>query len=447
MFPASENFVRYAVSIAFAGLTAFLAYWVQRADFVLFITAYGSFFGLYIWLVFWKKNLSGGETRWYTALGIGLRILVLFNIPNFSDDIYRFLWDGRLAVAGYHPFDHPPVYYIENQIFPSGITPELFSKLNSQQYFTVYPPLCQVVFALAAWLSPTGIRGGVVVIKLCLLACEIATIRQLAAGSSHRQGASAGKDALLYAMNPLLILEIVGNGHFEGVMIFFMVTGLRALDRGKTARAAIWWALATAAKLLPLMFLPILFRRMGWRKTRLFAAIFAGALLLLFAPLWQVLPNIFASLDLYFRQFQFNASVYYLFRAIGFGLKGYDIGEGLGPFLGILTIVGVLLLAWKMPAHTREKRLELTDILLFALMLQLGFSATVHPWYATVPLALGILAGRRFPVWWSGLIALSYSHYAGGAFQENYGLIAVEYGVLVWFIRSEFGKCVSSLTG
>lgn len=426
MLPFSKKIIRYIISLAFAGLTIFLGYFAERADFLPFISAYGTFFGLYVWLIFFKKNKSQAEIRWFVGLGIALRVLLLFSIPNLSDDFYRFLWDGRLTAAGFHPFAHLPSYFIENQIFPKGITPELFGKLNSPNYFTVYPPVCQAIFASAAWLSPTSEMGGVFVMKLFLLACEVGTIRLL----TQNNQSFGGIIPIIYALNPLIIIEITGNCHFEGVMIFFLIAGLRALEKNKVKQAGLWWALATASKLLPLMFLPIVWRWLGWRKGLIFSAVVGGTCLILFAPLIRVLPNILSSLDLYFRQFQFNASFYYLFRAAGFWLKGYDVGEFLGPFLGGVTLAGVLVIAWK------SKNKTLSETLLFALMLQLSLSATVHPWYATAPLALGLFTGWRFPIVWTGVVTLSYSHYAGGFFQENYWLIVLEYsvlwGVLLW---------------
>lgn len=438
---ASEKIIRYAVSLALAGLTVFLGYFAQRADFVPFIAAYGAFFGLYLWLIFFRKNRSEAEMRWYIGLGIALRVLLLFSIPNLSDDFYRFLWDGHLTVTGTHPFAHPPIYFAENQTFPEGIAPELFGKLNSPEYFTVYPPVCQLVFALAALVG--SVNGGVLVMKLFLLGCEIGTIKQLAVavGSSNPQSAIRNPQ-LFYALNPLIILEIVGNCHFEGAMIFFLLAGLWALEQKRVKQAAVWWALATASKLLPLMFLPIVWRWLGWRKGLVFMAVFAAGCLVLFAPLLSVLPNIFSSLDLYFRQFQFNASFYHLLRAVGFWMKGYDIGETLGPMLGMATVAGIFFIAWKCKPHRFSKpmRFDLADYLLLALMLQLSLSATVHPWYAAVPFAIGLLTRWHFPIVWSGLVALSYSHYAGGLFQENYWLIALEYSVLWLFIFREYSQ-------
>ena len=459
MSALSEKHTRSAVGLAFAGLTVFLGYFVRRPDFLPLIVAYAAFFGLYVWLLFFKKNGPAAEIRFYVGLGIGLRVLLLFSVPNLSDDFYRFLWDGHLTLAGIHPFAHPPVYYFENRIFPPGITPGLYARLNSPEYFTVYPPVCQAAFALAAWVGGTSIWGGVVVLKLFLLACELGTIRILGQSTIRNPKSPIPNPQVLYALNPLVILEISGNCHFEGAMIFFLLAGVWALGRNRIRLSALWWALATASKLLPLMFLPLVWRRLGWRQGSIFTAVFAGASLVLFAPLLSVLPNMFSSLDLYFRQFQFNASVYHLLRAVGLWIKGYDIGETLGPFLGLVTVAAVLWIAWRSPAaagqpdetpvagtnraesaaHPSGKwpRANWQEALLLALMLQLTFAATVHPWYATVPFAMGLLTRWRFPVWWTGLIGLSYSHYAGGLFQENYWLIALEYSVLWAFIYFE----------
>ncbi|MBP6812693.1 MAG: hypothetical protein KA138_14290 [Saprospiraceae bacterium] len=462
-----QKFLFPILSLAFAGLTIFLGYFVQRSDFQVFITAYAAFFGLYVWVVFYlQSHFSTSQTRYLLWLGIGLRVLLLFSIPNLSDDYARFLWDGHLTVAGIHPFAHTPAYFIENQIFPPGITLELFEKLNSPGYFTIYPPVCQAVFALAVWLFPMSELGGVFVMKLFLLACEIGTIRIL----EHRRaptppippifsnntsffggmgGVGALRCSLLYALNPLIILEICGNGHFEGAMIFFLLAGMLAIQHGKIATGALWWALATASKMLPIMFLPIVWRWLGWRKGLIFNAIFAVACLVLFVPILVMLPNMLDSLDLYFRKFQFNASIYYLVRELGFSKIGWDIGAYSGPALAGLTALGVLIIAWRTKGLSNVELSEssklsgsLSTYLLFALFLYLSFSATVQPWYICVPLALSLLTHWRFVVVWSGLAALSYSHYEGGGMQENYGLIVLEYALLWGFFLWELRRII-----
>ena len=84
----------------------------------------------------------------------------------------------------------------------------------------------------------------------------------------------------------------------------------------------------------------------------------------------------------------------------------------------------------------RWEKLPLLMLLAFSLYL---FSATIiHPWYLAVPIALCVLTPLRFPVLWSGLVVLSYSHYDGGGFAENYWLIGLEYGVLGVFLGFEW---------
>jgi hypothetical protein len=439
----SRPLFRFAgFALLLASLTWWLGYRAQRSDFGPFIAAFSVFFALYSWVVWVELPRRPHWERAYRYLGIGLRVLLLWSIPNFSDDVYRFLWDGRLVLAGQSPFAHPPDYFAENQLFTASLSPELFARLNSPAYFSVYPPLCQWAFALAAWLAPVSVPAGVLVLKLVLLGFECGSIALL------RKGSGQPHAAVLYALNPLILLELVGNCHFEGAMIFFLLAGLGALRKGQEARAGLYWALATAAKMLPLLFLPLLWRWLGWRPGIRFLGALGLALLLLFAPLLADWAHIAQSLDLYFRQFQFNASVYYLLRWAGFVRFGFDTGEFIGPGLGLLSFVGTLLLALfaggRLPGVPNLPGLidleGLSGLMVFNLLLYLSLSSTVHPWYVTVPFALSCLGRWRFPWLWSGLVALSYSHYAGGGFQENYALIALEYSILWTFLLWETFK-------
>lgn len=431
-----KKLVHLTVSLALCGLTFFLGYYARRSDFWVFLSAYAAFFGLYGWVVSHIARAEEADcqrlSRYYTVLGIALRVALLFNLPNLSDDIYRFLWDGHMTLAGIHPFAHPPIWFVENQVPLPGIAIDLYPQLNSPRYFSVYPPVCQGVFALAAWLAPNSIWGGMLVIKLFLLACEIGTVALLYSNFKLQTSNSA----LLYALNPLVVLEVVGNCHFEGAMIFFLLVGLWMLREGRVTWPAILWALAVASKLVPLMFLPLVWRWLGWGRGLVFVAVFGAASVVLFAPLLspEVLANMSRSLDLYFQKFQFNASLYYLLRAVGIWQTGFDRGDFIGPTLGGAAAVGILLLAcFRLNPQDRFGRL--TEVMLHVAFLHLTCAATVHPWYITLPFVLSLSADRRYWfVWaWSAAVVLSYSHYADGAFQENYSLIAVEYAA-VWAV-------------
>ena len=138
------------------------------------------------------------------------------------------------------------------------------------------------------------------------------------------------------------------------------------------------------------------------------------------------------ALHVFAEKFQFNASLYYLLRGVGLWQTGFDKGSVIGPWLGMAVAAGVLGLAFfRLKPKARFE--HLVEAMLLATFLQLTCAATVHAWYVTVPFALGALTRRwrRFVMVWSGAVALSYSHYAGGLFQENHWLIAAEYAA-VW---------------
>lgn len=224
-------------------------------------------------------------------------------------------------------------------------------------------------------------------------------------------------------------------------MIFFLFAGIVALQKGNLSKGALYWALATASKMLPIMVLPILWRWLGFWKGLRFIAIFTGISLLLFAPLLAVLPNILDSLDLYFRKFQFNASIYYLVREIGFSKIGWDIGAFSGPVLGGITLLGVLIIAGRTEPFTKNGSLKpLSTSILFALFLYLLLSATVQPWYLAVPLAFSFHTHWRFMMIWSGLVACSYSHYNNGGFRENFAWIILEYSLLAGYFLFEIWR-------
>lgn len=414
------------VSIATCVLTIFIGYYVQRADFRALLGAFAAFFVLYALSLF-PRSTYQPNYKWFIGLGIGLRILLLWSIPNLSDDVFRFLWDGRLLAHGIHPFAFTPDAVLRSLPPMSGLSPALFEKLNSPYYYSIYPPVCQALFWLAAQLSPLSIGGGVFVLKLFLLGCEIGSICLLYKHVSLQ-------NAALYALNPLVIFEISGNCHFEGSMIFFMLAGILTLRKKKIGASACYFALATASKLLPILLVPIIWRYLGWKQGTRFVLYFTLICIALFLPLLDVkiLLNMASSLNLYFQQFQFNASVYYLIRAMGFWIYGWDVGEFLGPGLAIATIVGVLFISYFTSRKDNPivSKFDLPEASLMAILLYLMFATTIHPWYITVPFALSLLTNWHMATLWTALAILSYSHYIGGIYLEKYEYIALEYSVL-----------------
>ncbi len=424
---------RILISAFLIALTVWLGFFIQQPEFISILVAHILFFIFYLLVI--KK--SEQNISFWIAIGILLRIILLFSFPALSNDIYRFYWDGLLSSHGYNPFDHLPGYYIQNNILPEYLTSGLYEKLNSKEYYTIYPPVLQMLFAVAAWLFPRSIVGAGIIMKIFLLAGEIGSIilmRKILPKFNLTE-----RNVLLYALNPLIIVEIMGNLHFEGLMVLFLLLALWWLVKmphPALLLAAGAMALSVGSKLLPLMFQPFLLFRLRFGQNIIYFLALIMMSVVMFAALLNGLfaENFGSSLNLYFRQFEFNASIYYLARWIGYQIERYNMVKTIGPMLAVLTFLIIIILS----IFRRKKSWKsLPESWLFAISIYLLHATTVHPWYIALPVALSIFTNWRYPIVWSGAVVLSYSHYWGRGFEERYGLIGLEYSLVLGFFLWE----------
>lgn len=413
------------VSMLFLAIAG-LGYWADQSAFKIIGPCFGIGFLAYFLILARKEHLT--NWRFWLGIGILLRVLLLFGMPTLSDDIYRFIWDGRLWLVGEHPFAQLPQAYMEqNQQFP-GIDQALFNQLNSPAYFTIYPPFAQGTFVVACALFFGNLFGATLILKLILLACEIGSLLLIPKILSVLK--LPKHNVLIYALNPLVIVEIVGNLHYEGAMVFFFLAGMYALIKKKYTQSAIYYGLSILSKLLTILFLPFLWSRLGWRKS---IPYYIGVLLLVllcFLPLYnEAFINGFgSSIDLYFRKFEFNASIYYLLRWSGYQLFGYNIIQTIGPRLGLIAVTTIAL--WGL----FDKKTDWTSFFqraLFGFCLYLFLATTIHPWYTILPIICCVFTNYRFPIIWSALATLTYINYSYPAYTENLWIVALEYAI-VW---------------
>jgi alpha-1,6-mannosyltransferase len=452
-------------SFIFAISILSIAYFLQRHEFATLFAAYAVSFGAYLWAI--KQTKTEADLNFFLIFAVILRGPLLFSFPNLSDDIYRFIWDGHLIALGENPFSHFPRYYVDNQLFTDVLTPELFLKLNSPNYFSVYPSVCQGVFFVAVTLFPKSIFGATIVIKSFLFLCEIGTIALLKKLSKFDDSKSQTGDLqtsnfklqtpLIYALNPLIIIELVGNVHFEAAMIFFFLLAVYLLKTAyiretlkvsltlKMLLAATAWSLSISAKLLTIMLLPLVWRELGWKKSMTFWLFAVLTSLLLFVPIYNDLfvQNIMTSIKLYSNKFEFNASVFYLIQEFFYWKTGWNKIEYITPYLTGFVLLFILKTtffksinkaAFKelIDLNQPSKAFDIADFFescLFVLMVYFACATTVHPWYAAMPLACSVFTKWRFPMVWTFTIFLTYHGYTEGSSKhtENFGLVAVEY--------------------
>ncbi|RDC62806.1 glycosyltransferase 87 family protein [Adhaeribacter pallidiroseus] len=284
------------------------------------------------------------------------RFLFLFSWPTLSDDYFRFIWDGRLLAAGINPFEQLPSYYLKLPEQIPGINPQLYHQLNSPQYYSVYPPVCQFIFAASAWLAPESNWVLVVIMRLTILIAEVGNIRILLKLLQYYN--KTAKQVLWYALNPLVIVELTGNLHFEALLLFFLLSSWYFMTQQKLLFAGILFGLAVSVKLVPLLVMPLILAQLGWRKFVVFGSAAGFSFVALFVPFFSptILLNIGQSINLYFQKFEFNASIYYLFRWLGSLMAGYNPIAILGPSLSLLTAVLISIVAFKGRKNLPEKQ-------------------------------------------------------------------------------------------
>jgi alpha-1,6-mannosyltransferase len=407
-----------------------LAYATPRAHFMQLAGLFAVAGAAYAWLLHTRLPL-----RWGLGAALVFRLLWLPATPALSDDFYRFRWDGLLAGHGHNPFAETPRLLLQHPPADSAALPlaelrRLLPHLNSPNYFSVYPPVCQGLYAVAAAAFPTSETGFLLVVRLALLLADTGAAALLL-WLLPRAGWPARR-ALAYLLHPLAIVEVAGNVHMEGVVVGFLLLAGALLARRRTPMAAGALALAVATKLLPLLVLPLLARQLRWRRFRWFLAVLAGVLVGVFLPFvsWGLLLHIGLSLDLYFQRFEFNASVFYLLRALGNWLVGYDLVGWLGPLLG-LGSAGLTL--WLARRAGRPALAALPHWLLLTLSGYFALATIVHPWYLVPLVALSCFSPLRYARVWAGLAVLSYAAYRTPAYTESNWLVALEYGgVLTW---------------
>lgn len=431
--PSYKKTLGFYSLLLFSGCAYFvLAYKTVRSDFTQVISLFAILFAAYFFLY---RFFSASHFTHLLIVGILFRLLLVFSVPNLSDDVYRFIWDGRLAANGINPFSHLPVDVMQRQALP-GITRELYFKLNSPQYYTVYPPVLQGLFWLSAKLCPVNVFDAIVFMKGMIWTVELATLFVII--QLLKKLLLPMHLSLLYILNPLVITELTANAHFDGVMILFVLLSFLFLLQYNWPSSAVCLAVGIATKLLPVLFLPLIIHKLGW-KTGLKYLLFAGLTTVIFFALVFDVPTIshlLMSVDLFMRQFEFNASLYYVVRYIGEVIKGYNTIAIAGPALLISSAIIILLISFK------EKHLSWQSFFIRALFIASAwflFSTTVHPWYICLPVALSVFTPYRYGIIWSFTATLSYAAYQYHPVKENVWLVGAGYafmcGYAWWEIR------------
>jgi alpha-1,6-mannosyltransferase len=288
---------------------------------------------------------------------LGIVLAALWHIaflrlpPGPEDDIHRYVWDGRLQRLGYNPYVVVPSDPAVRALHSAETR-----NLNNPDLPTPYPPAAQLFFR-----GVTAIHESAFALKLAFVLCEFAIVFVLLdLLRSNRKGAHL---VLAYAWNPLLAIEVAGSGHIDIVGALLLLVSVAALSRAWRTTAAIALGLAIAVKFLPLVLLPLYWKRVRIRDALLAVVVVA----LLYTPFLHHGHIPIGSLGTYVQGFRFNGPLFAMFAH-------------LAPpqiLAAVAVLVGLLTASW-----LRAKAYELSpNVFAWPMAASLLFAPVVFPWY------------------------------------------------------------------
>jgi glycosyl transferase family 87 len=231
---------------------------------------------------------------------IGLVLAALWHLqflwmpPGQDDDIHRYLWDGRVQRLGYDPYLVVP----SDPAF-SGLHTSETRTLNNPDVPTPYPAGAQLFFR-----AVTAIHESTFALKVAFVFCNFAIVLVLL--DILRCSREGMQWVLAYAWNPLLATEVAGRGRIDIVGALLLLLSFAALVRRWRAVAAVAFGLAIAVKVLPIVLLPLYWKRVRIRDFIL-ATIVVG---LLYVPFLKHEWIPIGSLGTYVQSFRFNGPVF-----------------------------------------------------------------------------------------------------------------------------------------
>ncbi len=428
-FKNPNNFVALALFVGLFNYYLFFYGITNRQHIYDLFLQFAFLFGGYGYVLMCLKYYGYKKYILLFYTSIAFRLLPILSIPLLSDDFYRFIWDGLLLQNHLNPFAYTPQQIVKGNAQTNILY--LFKHLNSPNYYSVYPPVNQFIFWLSGFAPKANLLYSVIILRLCLIAFDFGNlllIKKLLAIKKLNPNL-----VFIYALNPLVIIEFAGNLHFEVVMLFFTLLGIYLLYNQKNNWSALSLGFAVCTKLLPLIFIPLLVKQIGWLKTIKYGLIVAATTLFLFLPIihnTQLLSNFLSSLKLYYGTFEFNGSFYQVFKHLGWAYFGYNPIAYTSKILLLLTSIGFV--------FTYLKSKSIFEGIFLLLFIYVIFGATVHPWYVLPLVAFTPFIKWRFGVIWSGLVFLSYYTYRIFPYQESIFMVGLEYALLLMFIIYEF---------
>ncbi|MCB9030493.1 MAG: DUF2029 domain-containing protein [Deltaproteobacteria bacterium] len=324
-----------------------------------FIVLYLLISSAYLLLIFKAKNLGQASYNFLLGAAVGIRALLLFTPVELTSDIWRYIWEGKVLLAGHSPYELAP-----NNLELFSLRENWWHMIQHNNLTAIYPPFALYCFALFA--------KSILSWKAFLFICEAISLRFIIL--LLKEYKLPKENIFIYAFSPLALIEIMVSGHLEGLLITLILGFLYYAKREKYL-GSIFIALAIATKYVAIVPYLYFLIQTGNKKSILRELVGTTTIILiLFSPFILNLESLFNSFGTYLEHWKFNAST---FEALGtlVRVNWQDSSSFIGiKYLLALVWFGILYFYY-------QAKLELSKFTVYAFITLLLLSPVVHPWY------------------------------------------------------------------
>jgi len=375
--------------------------------FMAFLTLAGIAYLLAVREFFATPKFEPRFSRRVVVIGLVLsavwQIEFLRTPPGADDDIHRYVWDGRLQRLGYNPY-----IVVPSDPTVKGLHTAETRNLNNPDLPSPYPPGAQLFFR-----AVTAIQESTFALKVAFVVCEFAIVLVLL--DVLRCTRQAAHLVLAFAWNPLLAVEVAGSGHVDIVGALLLVVSAAALVRRWRATAAVALGLAIAVKFLPVVLVPLYWKRVRMRDAALAAAV-AG---MLYVPFLNHGRIPIGSLGTYVQTFRFNGPV--------FAALDHVVPPQL--LVGFAVLVGLVTATWLRRVAPDWS----TDLFAWPMAACLLCAPVVFPWYLLWLLPFLTSSSTLLIIVWTVSIFPTYVQWHLRTLGRSWGTLPV------WVMLLEYG--------
>ena len=376
------------------------------------------------------------------------RLLSFWGEPIHENDIYRYLWDAKVSLSGVNPYKYAPSdILIENQdiVLDKEVFNEIkvlrelkdknnefFDRIGYRDVPTIYPPFIQVMFMIPVSMFPDSL----ILMRMFFVIFDLGALLLIILILKHFQMNPCL--SILYGWMPLVVIQLSSSGHYDSIVIFFIVFSIYLYLKDKMILSCFILALATLLKLFPIFIFPILFRKNCFK----YCVVFMGTVVLFYVPymLWGKvgMAGVFEGTVIYNREWSYHSSIFsVIYEIFKIGFSNSRQAFFLSKVLS-MGIYCIFLIKW-----VCDNKREQIDIL-HKVFLSIAFLFLINPvgnaWYYCWVVPFLCFFSYRSWIYLSGLLMLSYYN-----FQTDIPFLGIRFfniKIMVWITYVPFFGCL-----